>query len=49
MRSTSRGGSAHRVGFHGLTSHDGGTAEFTTVDASTLHLLTENVDLRMGR
>lgn len=37
-----------RIGFHGLTSHGGGMAEFTTVDASKLHLLPENVDLRMG-
>ncbi len=37
-----------RIGFHGLTSHGGGMAEFTTVDASKIHVLPENVDLRMG-
>lgn len=36
------------IGFHGLSSHGGGMAEFTTVDASKLHVLPENVDLRMG-
>ncbi|CAH0140874.1 2,3-butanediol dehydrogenase [Microbacterium foliorum] len=37
-----------KVGFHGLSSHGGGMAEFTTVDAAKLHVLPENVDLRMG-
>lgn len=37
-----------KIGFHGLSSHGGGMAEFTTVDASKLHVLPENVDLRMG-
>lgn len=37
-----------KIGFHGLSSHGGGMAEFTTVDASKVHVLPENVDLRMG-
>ncbi len=37
-----------KIGFHGLTSHGGGMAEYTTVDASKLHVLPENVDLRLG-
>ncbi|WP_144872397.1 2,3-butanediol dehydrogenase [Microbacterium sp. 1.5R] len=37
-----------KIGFHGLSSHGGGMAEFTTVDASKLHSLPDNVDLRMG-
>ena len=37
-----------KIGFHGLSSHGGGMAAFTTVDASKLHVLPENVDLRMG-
>lgn len=37
-----------KIGFHGLSSHGGGMAEFTTVDAAKLHVLPENVDLRMG-
>jgi len=37
-----------KIGFHGLSSDGGGMAEFTTVDASKLHVLPENVDLRMG-
>lgn len=37
-----------QIGFHGLSSHGGGMAEFTTVDATKLHVLPENVDLRMG-
>ncbi|MDQ4134042.1 MAG: 2,3-butanediol dehydrogenase, partial [Actinomycetota bacterium] len=37
-----------RIGFHGLTSHGGGMAEFTTVAADKLHKLPDNVDLRMG-
>ncbi|MDL5350872.1 2,3-butanediol dehydrogenase [Microbacterium sp. zg-YB36] len=37
-----------KIGFHGLTSHGGGMAEFTTVPASMLHVLPDSVDLRMG-
>jgi (R,R)-butanediol dehydrogenase/meso-butanediol dehydrogenase/diacetyl reductase len=37
-----------KIGFHGLSSNGGGMAEFTTVAASKLHVLPENVDLRMG-
>ncbi|WP_406249028.1 2,3-butanediol dehydrogenase [Microbacterium sp. M] len=37
-----------KIGFHGLSSNGGGMAAFTTVDASKLHVLPENVDLRMG-
>ncbi|MFK4762101.1 2,3-butanediol dehydrogenase [Microbacterium sp. ZW T5_45] len=37
-----------KIGFHGLSSDGGGMAEFTTVDASKLHVLPESVDLRMG-
>jgi (R,R)-butanediol dehydrogenase/meso-butanediol dehydrogenase/diacetyl reductase len=37
-----------KIGFHGLSSHGGGMAEFTTVSASMLHVLPDNVDLRMG-
>lgn len=36
------------VGFHGLTSNGGGMAEYTTVPATMLHRLPDNVDLRMG-
>ncbi len=36
------------IGFHGISSHGGGMAEFTTVAADKLHPLPENVDLRMG-
>lgn len=36
------------ITFHGIQSHGGGMAEFTTVDASKLHVLPENVDLRLG-
>ncbi|MGW8483156.1 2,3-butanediol dehydrogenase [Microbacterium sp. NPDC055903] len=36
------------IGFHGLSSNGGGMAEFTTVPASKLHVLPENVDLRLG-
>lgn len=36
------------IGFHGLTSDGGGMAEYTTVPVSMLHLLPENVDLRLG-
>lgn len=37
-----------KIGFHGLSSDGGGMAEFTTIDAAKLHVLPENVDLRMG-
>ena len=37
-----------KIGFHGLSSDGGGMAEYTTVDATKLHVLPENVDLRMG-
>jgi (R,R)-butanediol dehydrogenase/meso-butanediol dehydrogenase/diacetyl reductase len=37
-----------RIGFHGLTSHGGGMAEFTTVATQKLHRLPDSVDLRMG-
>ncbi|WP_426188211.1 2,3-butanediol dehydrogenase [Microbacterium sp. TWP3-1-2b2] len=37
-----------KIGFHGLSSNGGGMAEFTTVPASKLHVLPENVDLRLG-
>jgi (R,R)-butanediol dehydrogenase/meso-butanediol dehydrogenase/diacetyl reductase len=36
------------IGFHGLTSHGGGMAEYTTVTADRLHLLPAEVDLRLG-
>jgi (R,R)-butanediol dehydrogenase/meso-butanediol dehydrogenase/diacetyl reductase len=36
------------IGFHGLSSDGGGMAEFTTVDASKVHVLPANVDLRLG-
>jgi (R,R)-butanediol dehydrogenase/meso-butanediol dehydrogenase/diacetyl reductase len=36
------------IGFHGLTSHGGGMAEYTTVDASMVHKLPDNVDQRLG-
>ena len=36
------------IGFHGLTSHGGGMAEFTTIAADMLHKLPEAVDLRLG-
>ncbi|MGV9825538.1 2,3-butanediol dehydrogenase [Gordonia sp. NPDC003429] len=36
------------IGFHGLTSHGGGMAEYTTVDASKVHALPAAVDLTMG-
>jgi (R,R)-butanediol dehydrogenase/meso-butanediol dehydrogenase/diacetyl reductase len=36
------------IGFHGLTSHGGGMSGFTVVDAAKLHVLPENVDLRLG-
>ncbi|MGY1639233.1 2,3-butanediol dehydrogenase [Geodermatophilus sp. SYSU D00742] len=35
-------------GFHGLTSDGGGMAEYTTVPATMLHRLPDEVDLRMG-
>lgn len=37
-----------KIGFHGLSSNGGGMAEFTTVPAVKLHVLPENVDLRLG-
>jgi (R,R)-butanediol dehydrogenase/meso-butanediol dehydrogenase/diacetyl reductase len=37
-----------QIGFHGVTSDGGGMAEFTTVRASMVHALPENVDLRLG-
>lgn len=37
-----------KIAFHGLASHGGGMAEFTTVPASKIHKLPENVDLKMG-
>ena len=43
-----RANACRLVGFHGLTSDGGGMAEFTTVTADRLHLLPDNVDLRMG-
>jgi (R,R)-butanediol dehydrogenase / meso-butanediol dehydrogenase / diacetyl reductase len=36
------------VAFHGLRSHGGGMAEFTTIAAEKLHVLPDSVDLRMG-
>jgi (R,R)-butanediol dehydrogenase / meso-butanediol dehydrogenase / diacetyl reductase len=36
------------VGIHGVSAHGGGMAEFTTVSASMLHVLPDDVDLRMG-
>ncbi|MGW5385305.1 2,3-butanediol dehydrogenase [Nocardia sp. NPDC003963] len=36
------------IGFHGLTSHGGGLAEYTTVPRSMAHRLPESVDLRLG-
>ncbi|WP_328821850.1 alcohol dehydrogenase catalytic domain-containing protein [Nesterenkonia haasae] len=35
-------------GLHGMHSHGGGIAEYTTVPAYMLHHLPDNVDLRMG-
>ncbi|MGW5149591.1 alcohol dehydrogenase catalytic domain-containing protein [Rhodococcus koreensis] len=32
----------------GTTAHGGGLSEFTTVDASALHVLPDNLDLKMG-
>lgn len=37
-----------QITFHGVSSHGGGMAEFTTVPADRLHRLPENVDLRYG-
>lgn len=37
-----------KIGFHGLSSDGGGMAEFTTAPATKLHVLPENVDLRLG-
>ncbi len=36
------------IGFHGITANGGGISEFTTVPASKLHVLPDNVDLRLG-
>ncbi|MFV0253742.1 MAG: 2,3-butanediol dehydrogenase [Beutenbergiaceae bacterium] len=36
------------IAFHGLSSHGGGIAEYTTIDATKVHLLPDSVDLRMG-
>ncbi|PFG42604.1 (R,R)-butanediol dehydrogenase/meso-butanediol dehydrogenase/diacetyl reductase [Isoptericola jiangsuensis] len=36
------------IGFHGLTSHGGGMAEYTTIAASMVHRLPENVDLKLA-
>ncbi|NHI16300.1 2,3-butanediol dehydrogenase [Microbacterium excoecariae] len=36
------------ITFHGIQSHGGGMAEFTTVDAAKVHRLPEGVDLTMG-
>lgn len=36
------------ITFHGVQSHGGGMAEFTTVDADKLHVLPAGIDLRMG-
>lgn len=36
------------IAFHGLSAHGGGMAEFTTVDASKVHVLPPTVDLRLG-
>lgn len=40
--------SCHLMGSLGANAPGGGLSEFTTVPASVLHLLPENVDLRMG-
>ncbi|MGW5107470.1 zinc-binding dehydrogenase [Nocardia sp. NPDC004123] len=40
--------SCRMMGSLGAGAHGGGLSEFTTVDVSALHLLPENVDLRMG-
>lgn len=37
-----------KIAFHGLSSHGGGMAAYTTVLASMLHRLPDNVDLKMG-
>ncbi len=37
-----------KITFHGVQSHGGGMAEFTTVDADKLHVLPEGLDLKMG-
>lgn len=36
------------ISFHGVMSNGGGMAEYTTIAASKLHVLPDNVDLRMG-
>jgi (R,R)-butanediol dehydrogenase/meso-butanediol dehydrogenase/diacetyl reductase len=43
-----RSNACRTIGFHGLTSHGGGMAEFTVVPASMLHVLPESVDLLLG-
>jgi (R,R)-butanediol dehydrogenase/meso-butanediol dehydrogenase/diacetyl reductase len=40
--------SCNMMGSLGANAPGGGLSEFTTVDASALHLLPDNVDLRMG-
>jgi len=37
-----------KIAFHGLNAHGGGMSEFTVVDATKLHKLPPEVDLRMG-
>lgn len=37
-----------KIAFHGLSSHGGGMAEYTVVDAGKVHVLPESVDLRLG-
>lgn len=37
-----------QIAFHGLSAHGGGMSEFTTVPASKVHKLPENVSLQMG-
>lgn len=43
-----RPNSCRFVAFHGLNSHGGGMAEYTTVPADKLHRLPPSLDLRMG-
>ena len=40
--------SCRLMGSLGATARGGGLSEFTTVDASALHILPDNVDLKMG-
>lgn len=44
----SRYNACELIGFHGITSHGGGMAEFTTVDVSMLHRLPESLDFKLG-